>query len=567
MHAVKKGQVMGHTAPYGYCYIRKSDTAPAHWEVDPQEAYLVRLVFDLYVNKRMTGTSIARHLERKGYPTKSGSFKWWGSVVYSILKNETYIGTAYMFKHSMVKPSKSPKDNKYRGKKNTLKKVRPREDWIGILVTPLIEKKTWEAAQDILKENVYKSRRNNKSNNYLLRGLVICGECGCMAPGYVSNKNTYYSCGAKRNKNITTKPHDDINIAVRYHPFDDKIWNGLVELLQEPNNLKKQMEKRLSRKNSPSNSAKSEQTKIEKDIRKLDVQEKRLLDAYRESIIEIDELKEQKAKIARNRRALSAKQIAALSQLEGSGRPEITMTMLGEVSARFQRVMAKSDFAIREKLANLLINSVTLYKNKAIVKGNVPVIKGDVLNPSNQREPFPLTEAGYCVRIQKMNARTENPIKPKEYDVLDAISQDSTITQSGLASRLGIAVGSVNWYIKRLVSRGYVKVSRMDRTRLQYNLTPEGMTVFTERAMQYAKDSLKIYKDFRQMAKDVVAELKGKGVFQVYLEGDDEIMDIMRLTCLEAEISLSETPCDVTLSVAAKKYQYTVNGLSSNKQS
>jgi predicted transcriptional regulator len=47
------------------------------------------------------------------------------------------------------------------------------------------------------------------------------------------------------------------------------------------------------------------------------------------------------------------------------------------------------------------------------------------------------------------------------------------VTQAGLSDRLGIAVGSVNWYIKRLVQRGWVKVSHLDRTRLNYDLTSE----------------------------------------------------------------------------------------------
>ncbi|MBC8506116.1 MAG: winged helix-turn-helix transcriptional regulator [Chloroflexi bacterium] len=167
---------------------------------------------------------------------------------------------------------------------------------------------------------------------------------------------------------------------------------------------------------------------------------------------------------------------------------------------------------------------------------------------------IPLTDKECCVRIQKMNAQADTPIKPKEYEVLDAISQDSMITQSGLASHLGIAVGSVNWYIKRLVSRGYVKVSRMDRTRLQYNLTPEGMTVFTERAMQYAKDSLKIYKSFRQKAQSIVSQLKADGITEVNLVGDDEIMDILQLTCVEAGLLVSDKKCEVTISSDAQKY-------------
>ena len=183
----------------------------------------------------------------------------------------------------------------------------------------------------MLKKNANRARRNNNVNEYLLRGLVLCGECGSMASGYVSNKKTYYSCGAKRNKNITTKPHDDVNIATRHKPFDEKVWQGLTELLQDPENIKEQMSKRLPKESRLSQSAKGEQGKIEKKLERLDIQEKRILDVYREGIIEIDELKEQKAKIANSRKTLNAQQKAALSQLEHSGRPEITMAMLGDV--------------------------------------------------------------------------------------------------------------------------------------------------------------------------------------------------------------------------------------------
>ena len=146
-------------------------------------------------------------------------------------------------------------------------------------------------------------------------------------------------------------------------------------------------------------------------------------------------------------------------------------------------------------------------------------------------------------------------IKQQEYELLNEIAQDSLVTQANLSKRLGMAVGSVNWYIKRLIKRGYVKVSHLDRTRLQYDLTPEGMSVFTERAVQYAKNSLAIYKSFRQMAKDIVGELTQKGVSQVYLEGDDEIMDIMRLTCLEAGIHPDPSPDNVILKYVKQEYK------------
>src|SRR3990172_8923703 len=96
-------------------------------------------------------------------------------------------------------------------------------------------------------------------------------------------------------------------------------------------------------------------------------------------------------------------------------------------------------------------------------------------------------------------------MKEREYRLLEAISADESVTQAGLATHLGIAVGSVNWYIKRLIGRGYVKATRMDRTRLQYNLTAEGMSVLTRRATQYMKDSLTVYRDLREQARQLVS--------------------------------------------------------------
>src|SRR4030066_2267373 len=92
-------------------------------------------------------------------------------------------------------------------------------------------------------------------------------------------------------------------------------------------------------------------------------------------------------------------------------------------------------------------------------------------------------------------------IKEHEYKLLNEIAQDSLVTQASLSKDLGIAVCIVTWYIKRLIQRGWVKVSHLDRTRLKYDLTPEGMGIFTQRAVLYARDSLKVYSDLRNKAK------------------------------------------------------------------
>jgi DNA-binding MarR family transcriptional regulator len=146
-------------------------------------------------------------------------------------------------------------------------------------------------------------------------------------------------------------------------------------------------------------------------------------------------------------------------------------------------------------------------------------------------------------------------IKSQEYELLDAIAQDTMVTQASLSARLGMAVGSVNWYIKRLINCGYIKVSHLDRTRLKYQLTPEGLSILTQRTMLYLKKSLTVYNELRQKARAIVTDLRSQGVTHVCLEGDDEVIDILRLTCIEEGMALDEDPGGILLKAAGRDYQ------------
>jgi DNA-binding MarR family transcriptional regulator len=145
-------------------------------------------------------------------------------------------------------------------------------------------------------------------------------------------------------------------------------------------------------------------------------------------------------------------------------------------------------------------------------------------------------------------------VKDREYQLLDAISKDSTVTQASLASSLEMAVGSVNWYIKRLINRGYLKASRMDRTRLKYNLTPEGMTALTHRATQYALSSLQVYRDLRDSSKTIITRLQRNGISKVFLQGNNEFMDIFKLSCIEAGIKFDEAATGWVVKNAGANY-------------
>jgi DNA-binding MarR family transcriptional regulator len=124
-----------------------------------------------------------------------------------------------------------------------------------------------------------------------------------------------------------------------------------------------------------------------------------------------------------------------------------------------------------------------------------------------------------------------------ELQILKEIERDPDVTQADLATHLGVAVGKINWHIKRLVGKGYVKVTHLQRRKLHYFLTPAGLALKVKLTRSYMDVSLRVYRELRQAAQEALSEVRQAGYTAVRIEGKDEAAEILRLTCLEQNIA------------------------------
>jgi len=130
----------------------------------------------------------------------------------------------------------------------------------------------------------------------------------------------------------------------------------------------------------------------------------------------------------------------------------------------------------------------------------------------------------------------------RDLRILEVLEENPETTQASLAAQLGVAVGSVNWYLKRLIRKGYIKVTRLQRRRLKYLVTPEGLALKGRLTLQYMRASLRVYRELRQAARETLAEVREAGYAAVTVDGHSEAMEIFRLTCLEEGVRVEKGP-------------------------
>lgn len=126
----------------------------------------------------------------------------------------------------------------------------------------------------------------------------------------------------------------------------------------------------------------------------------------------------------------------------------------------------------------------------------------------------------------------------RELTLLEQIESDPDVTQASLATQLGVAVGTVNWHLKRLISKGYVKVKRAERKKLRYIITPEGLALRARLTVDYIERSFDLYRKTRERVRAHLDEVKKAGFSRVRLVGEGDVADICRLSCLEQGIEI-----------------------------
>jgi predicted transcriptional regulator len=135
-----------------------------------------------------------------------------------------------------------------------------------------------------------------------------------------------------------------------------------------------------------------------------------------------------------------------------------------------------------------------------------------------------------------------SPEPVREMVLLEQIEHDPDINQSTLATQLGVAVGTVNWHLKRMIEKGYVKVSKASRRKLKYIITPEGIAFRARLTIDFIEQSMLMYRNTRQRVRELLTEVKRAGYDRVRIEADagnghaNDIADVCRLTCLEQNI-------------------------------
>ena len=319
-------------APYGY--IRNKETG--HLEIEPIEAQVVKEIFELCKQGNST-RNISITLKNKKAYLKTG--KWTSDRVYKILTNSIYIG---IFEYG--KYCRMPQD------------ILRVENYC----EQIIDVDTWKLTRRVLEKNKHS---NYGEHIHLFTGIVKCPTCGKI----LSSTNSFKYSGTSKEKVYYHLTCKNLNCKSKgIHYSSDKIEQKLVRILNELTRYMYDMDNEII----VCNSTKTKDIKdIEKAIEKLKMQEKKLVDLYLSSTLNIETINYKNNIIKKEIENLNKKK----QQIDPNNDfKEYTIELLKKIDC----IIEKNEVIFRNKIGfSFIFDSLNRKSKKELIKRLIDTIE------------------------------------------------------------------------------------------------------------------------------------------------------------------------------------------------
>ncbi|MBA3824957.1 MAG: recombinase zinc beta ribbon domain-containing protein, partial [Ktedonobacterales bacterium] len=299
-------------------------------------------------------------------PTRKGR-GWRQSTVIEVLRDPLYKGEGYF---NRTGPTDAHQPQGSRGYKDQRPgnqrgvRLRPRDEWVMVPVPVIIAPEQWQAAHEQLAVNRQRSTRNNTAHAYLLRGLVVCGQCGRRMVGSWNKAGGRYVCAIRYPRFAPTHCDGRSVMAPALEAY-------VRELLAEPTLLQARYADGVS---DPAHdeAAQQEHERLTRRLAGHDRDIQRLLDAYQAEALTVDELKQRRQQIEVHR-AQVEERLHDLEHQRDDREDQLRLIQGAELfCTSIQQALVDPSFATKQQVLQLVVDRIVVTEDELIVHHIIP---------------------------------------------------------------------------------------------------------------------------------------------------------------------------------------------------
>jgi site-specific DNA recombinase len=252
---------------------------------------------------------------------------------------------------------------------------RPREEWIEIPVPALISEDSFARAQELLEENKIRSRRRTIEPS-IVQGIVSCQKCGYAfsrsSTQTTARKIHYYKCIGSDGWRKLGGPVCDNSRMVRQDLLDQIVWAEVIKLLEDPTLIQQELDRRLAAARSSDPTKKREQS-LQRELVHVGKSIERLLGAYQEALMSIEQLRERMPGLRQREQTLRAELQAIADQTNDRAAFLRLAENLTAFLARLRGAADTLSIIERQRIVRLVVKDVLIGDDTITIRHSISV--------------------------------------------------------------------------------------------------------------------------------------------------------------------------------------------------
>jgi len=132
----------------------------------------------------------------------------------------------------------------------------------------------------------------------------------------------------------------------------------------------------------------------------------------------------------------------------------------------------------------------------------------------------------------------EDKLNEREFELVNIVGARLATSQRDLSRHLELSLGMTNMLLRRLVTKGYIRIRQLNKRKVEYMLTPKGFAEKMRKSVKYTLKTINSIGIIRSSLKEVLSSLYEKGERRFVILGESDLAILVE-SVLKEEINVA----------------------------
>jgi DNA-binding MarR family transcriptional regulator len=124
-------------------------------------------------------------------------------------------------------------------------------------------------------------------------------------------------------------------------------------------------------------------------------------------------------------------------------------------------------------------------------------------------------------------------LNEREFELINIIGADLGANQRDLSRRLNLSLGMTNMLIRRLISKGYIRIHQLNKRKVEYILTPQGFSEKMRKSVKYTLKTIRSISLIKERLREILAGLVAQGTRKFMVLGNSDLASLIDIILRE----------------------------------